>query len=73
MLTKKFINNYRMRNKYYSAVKFFTDSRNEEQLELSYKEIEHFMDNFERFEWYFTFDSNNLSEEYYNSLSEEYR
>lgn len=62
-----------MRNKYYSAVKFFTDSRNEEQLELSYKEIEHFMDNFERFEWYFTFDSNNLSEEYYNSLSEEYR
>lgn len=62
-----------MRNKYYSAVKFFSDSRNEEQLELSYKEIEHFMDNLERFEWYFTFDSNSLSEEYYNSLSEEYR
>jgi hypothetical protein len=62
-----------MRNKYHSAVKFFTDSKNEEQLTLSYKEIEHFMGNFERYQWFFTFDPSEMSEAHYNQLSEEYR
>jgi hypothetical protein len=62
-----------MRNKYHSAVKFFSDSKNEEQLVLSYKEIEHFMGLFERYQWYFIFDPNEMAEDHFNSLSEEHR
>jgi hypothetical protein len=62
-----------MRNKYFSAVKFYSDSKNETQLDLSYKEIEHFMGNFEKYQWFFAFDINNISEEVSNGLTEEYR
>ena len=59
-----------MRNKYYSAVKFYSDSKNEDQLDLSYKEIESFMQNFEKFHSYVNMDPENLPENIYNSLSE---
>jgi len=59
-----------MRNKYYSAVKFYSDSKNEDQLDLSYKEIESFMQNFEKFQSYVNMDPENLPENIYNSLSE---
>lgn len=60
-----------MRNKYHSAVKFYSDSKNEDQLVLSYKEIELFMGNFERFQWYMLFDPDSLPEDIYNDLTEE--
>ena len=63
----------RMHSKYNSAVKFYSDSKNDVQLDLSYKEIENFMDLFDKFRWYFSFDPSNISDETYNSLSEENR
>lgn len=62
-----------MRDKYHSAVKFYSDSRNEDQLNLSYKEIESFMEIYEHFEWFFTFSIDNMSEDVYNKLPEEYK
>ena len=57
-----------MKSKYNLAVKFFTESKNEEQLELTYKEIDSFMKNYETFKFYIKFNTNEINS---NSLSEE--
>jgi hypothetical protein len=44
-----------MKSKYALAIKFFTESKNEEQLDLSYKEIEKFMTTYEEFKFFFNF------------------
>jgi len=62
-----------MRLKYHSAVKFFTESNNEEQIALSYKEIESFMTLFDNFLSYYKFNIANISDKYYEKLSEEYK
>ncbi len=54
-------------------MKFYSDSKNEEQLSLSYKEIEPFMEKFDKFQWYFAFDSNNIEDELYNKIPEDQR
>lgn len=51
-----------MKSKYNLAIKFFTEAKNEEQLDLSYKEIEKFMTTFNKFKFYLNFSLLNLSE-----------
>jgi hypothetical protein len=58
-----------MKNKYILAVKFFTETKNDEQLILSYKEIESFLDNFYTFKFFFKFSTSNIK--YIDDLPEE--
>ena len=60
-----------MEHKYQLAIKFFTETKNEEQLNIAYKEIEGFMQTYENFLFYYTFDPKNIAEKYYNALTEE--
>lgn len=62
-----------MRNKYHSAVKFYSDSKNEEQLDIAYKEIEKFMINFDKFEWNFVFDPTEIPLEFLKEVPENLR
>ena len=57
-----------MKSKYSLAIKFFTESKNDEQLDLCYKEIEKFLTTFEIFKYFIKFSikdvqSENLTEE----------
>lgn len=45
-----------MRSKYIFAVKFFTETKNEEQLTILYKEIEGFLDNYAEFKYFIELD-----------------
>ena len=58
-----------MENKYQSVVKFFTETKNEEQLSIAYNEIEVFIQSYENFIFYFTFDPKNIPSIYYDHLS----
>lgn len=60
-----------MKNKYSLAIKFFTESKNEEQLELSYKEIEAFMTTYEEFKFYLKFSTETIPIQTQNNLSQE--
>ena len=60
-----------MKNKYTLAIKFFTESKNEQQLELSYKEIEAFEENYENFKFHFKFSVDTIPQKILDSLSEE--
>ena len=60
-----------MENKYILAIKFFTESKNEEQMEIAYGEIESFLETFENFLFYYLLDPKNISENYLSSLSDE--
>ena len=41
-----------MKEKYFDAVEFHTNSKNDEQLNLAYKEIDPFMECYTKFVWY---------------------
>lgn len=60
-----------MKKKYAMAVKFFTETKNEEQLEISYKEIEKFMNNFSTFKFFYKFQTFNIDEKTLTRLPEE--
>lgn len=45
-----------MKLKYKLAVKYFTETKNQEQLNLAYKEIESFIENYRNFKWYYSFE-----------------
>jgi len=60
-----------METKYQLAIKFFTETKNEEQLTVAYKEIELFMQTYENFLFYYSFDPKNIADKYYEALSEE--
>jgi hypothetical protein len=60
-----------MQNKYVLAVKFFTETKNEEQINLSYIEIERFLDVYTEFSWFYTFLPEFIPEELLNKLPEE--
>ena len=60
-----------MENKYRLAIKFFTETKNEEQLSIAYKEIELFRETYESFLFYFAFDGKNIEKKHYDMLSEE--
>lgn len=47
---------YRMKLKYKVAIKYYTETKNEEQLNFAYNEIESFMENYQKFKWYYKFN-----------------
>jgi len=60
-----------MKKKYAMAIKFFTETKNEEQLEISYKEIECFMANYNSFKFFYKFQTLNLDEKALARLPED--
>jgi hypothetical protein len=62
-----------MKSKYSLAIKFFTESKNEEQLDLCYKEIESFMDTFEEFKFFLRFTTARIPPQMQENLTEEER
>jgi len=60
-----------MRNKYVLAIKFFTETKNEEQLTIAYKEIEAFTETYNNFCFYYFFDPENINPKYLNLLSDQ--
>jgi hypothetical protein len=60
-----------MKKKYAMAIKFFTETKNEEQIEISYKEIESFMSNFSSFKFFYKFEVFNIDEKSLAKISEE--
>lgn len=60
-----------MENKYILALKFFTETKNEEQLEIAYNEIEAFMETYENFLFYYYFDCKEIEQTYLDCLSDE--
>ena len=60
-----------MKKKYVMAIKFFTETKNEEQLEISYKENESFMANFCAFKFFYKFQTFNIDEKTLARLPEE--
>jgi tetratricopeptide (TPR) repeat protein len=49
-----------MRRKYKYAVKYHTETANDKQVLIAYKEYEAFMDVYARFKWYYSFDYNKM-------------
>jgi tetratricopeptide (TPR) repeat protein len=49
-----------MRRKYKYAIKFHTESANDKQVVIAYKEYEAFMGAFTRFKWFYSFDYNKM-------------
>lgn len=60
-----------MENKYHLVVKFLTETKNEEELSKAYYEIEPFYTTFENYLFYYLFDSENIPQACYESLSDE--
>jgi hypothetical protein len=62
-----------MQSKYSLAIKFFTETKNEEQINLAYKEIESFLTTYEEFSFYYLFDPLKIENWIVEGLSEEYK
>lgn len=60
-----------MKQKYSMAIKFFTETKNDEQLDLTYSEVEKFLTNFQEFKTFFKFSTFNLDEKLLNRLKEQ--
>jgi hypothetical protein len=60
-----------MKNKYKLAVKFYTETRNEEQLQIAYKEIDQFYENYYLFKFYYKFSAKKISKSIFSMLNEE--
>jgi hypothetical protein len=52
-----------MKIKYLQAIKFYAETRNEEQLKLAYKEFDNLLEIYFNFKWFLKFDLNNLPKE----------
>lgn len=60
-----------MKSKYNMAVKFFNETKNEEQLALTYKEFESFHKSYEQFKFFYKFKINELDPKIKAQLTEE--
>jgi hypothetical protein len=60
-----------MKSKYYLALKFFNETKNDEQLKLCYKEVEGFFDNYAEFKFYIELDCLNLDPKVEAQLNDE--
>lgn len=60
-----------MKSKYNLAIKFFTESKNEEQLNISYTEIENFLTAYFNFKFYFNFSIESIPQSIKEKLSDE--
>ena len=61
----------RIENMYNLAIKFFTELKNEEQLNITYKEIENFMEIYQNFLFFYNFNPLKIKLEYIEALSED--
>lgn len=61
-----------MRNKYSMAIKFFTETKNDEQLDLSYAEIEKFLTNFNQYKSFYKFETFCIDPKILNRLPKEF-
>jgi hypothetical protein len=53
-----------MKLKYKVAVKFYTETKNQEQLDYAYKEIENFTENYNNFKWFYKFNIEKIKNKY---------
>lgn len=60
-----------MQSKYYLAIKFFTETKNDEQLKLCYKEIEGFLQNFYEFKFFIELKATNIDPKVFSRLDHE--
>ena len=60
-----------MKSKYNLAVKFFTETKNQEQLDLTYKEYEAFHETFEQFKFFYKFKKESIDPKAFNQLTDE--
>ena len=60
-----------MKSKYNLAVKFFNETKNDEQLKLTYKEFEEFHKSYENFKFFYKFKSMSIDPKIINQLDEE--
>ena len=60
-----------MEKNYRLALKFFTETKNEEQLIRAYKEIDCFMEIYENYSWFFSFNPNEINKNDNQYLTEE--
>lgn len=60
-----------MENKYILALKFFSETKNEEQLEIAYNEIEAFMETYDNFLFYYFFEHSEIEPSLLDCLSDE--
>ena len=60
-----------MKSKYNLAVKFFTETKNNEQLELTYKEYEAFHETFEQFKYFYKFKFDSIDPKVVSQLIDE--
>jgi hypothetical protein len=51
----------RMKNKYKLAIKFFTETKNGEQIHIAYKEIDEFYDIYYLYKYYYNFSVKNIN------------
>ena len=59
-----------IKNKYNLAVKFFTETKNQIQLDLTYKEYESFYDIFKQFKFFYKFSVNSLDKKVIEQLND---
>ena len=62
-----------MKSKYNLAVKFFTETKNDEQLKLTYNEYESFHKSYENFKFFYKFKLETIDPKLINQLDEEER
>ncbi len=55
-----------MKLKYKVAMKFYTETRNEQQLDFAYKELDSFYDSYNNFKWYYKFNLDKIKSDYFN-------
>jgi hypothetical protein len=60
-----------MKSKYNLAVKFFTETKNQEQLDLTYKEYEGFHEVYEQFKFFYKFKIESIDPKVISQLNEE--
>ena len=60
-----------MKKNYMLALKFFTETKNDDQTSLSYKEIEGFLKSYHLFRFYYKFSNKKISKKIFENLSDE--
>ena len=60
-----------MKKQYKYIIKFFSETKNPEVVDLTYNEYEKFMDSYEKFKFYYNFEFNDIDPKSINRLTEE--
>ena len=59
-----------MKKQYKQIIKFFSETKNQELLDLTYDEYEKFMDSYDKFKFYYNFELDNIDPKAINRLNE---